>query len=102
MGTTNILELSRIHKLKVFIPSTIGVFGPDTPRERTPNITIQRPRTIYGVSKVFGELLGEYYVYKYGVDFRSLRFPGIVSANAYEGAGTTDYAAKSFHKCEIN
>ena len=95
------MEVARQHKLQVFVPSTIGAFGPDSPKQMTPDVTIQRPTTIYGVTKVYAELLGEYYHCRYGTDFRSLRFPGIVSANAYAGAGTTDYAAQSFHKCEL-
>uniref|UniRef100_A0A914DZN2 L-threonine 3-dehydrogenase, mitochondrial n=1 Tax=Acrobeloides nanus TaxID=290746 RepID=A0A914DZN2_9BILA len=107
-GVQNVLEVSRIHRLKVFIPSTIGAFGPTTPRVSTPDLTIQRPRTIYGVTKVFAELLGEYYFEKYGVDFRSLRFPGIIS-DVQPGGGTTDYAIQIFydalkygkHKCYL-
>eukprot|EP00106_Octopus_bimaculoides_P016592 XP_014784034.1 PREDICTED: L-threonine 3-dehydrogenase, mitochondrial-like isoform X2 [Octopus bimaculoides] len=88
-GVHNILELCRQYGLKLFLPSTIGAFGPDSPRNPTPDLTIQRPRTIYGVSKVHSELLGEYYYYKFGVDFRSLRFPGIISADSNPGGGTT-------------
>ncbi|XP_029648125.1 L-threonine 3-dehydrogenase, mitochondrial [Octopus sinensis] len=96
-GVHNILELCRQYSLKLFLPSTIGAFGPDSPRNPTPDLTIQRPRTIYGVSKVHSELLGEYYYYKFGVDFRSLRFPGIISADSHPGGGTTDYAVHIFH-----
>lgn len=96
-GMQNILELSKQYKLKVFIPSTIGAFGPESPRNPTPDFTIQRPKTIYGVSKVYAELLGEYYAHKYGIDFRCLRFPGIISADTQPGGGTTDYAVKVFH-----
>ena len=66
-----------------------GAFGPDSPRNPTPDFCIQRPRTIYGVSKVHAELLGEYFFYRYGVDFRCLRFPGIISADTKPGGGTT-------------
>lgn len=88
-GMQNILEVSRRHSLKVFIPSTIGAFGPESPRNPTPDMCIQRPKTIYGVSKVYAELLGEYYAHKYGLDFRCLRFPGIISADTQPGGGTT-------------
>ncbi|KAL5021469.1 hypothetical protein ScPMuIL_000624 [Solemya velum] len=96
-GLHNILELCKQYHLKLFVPSTIGAFGPDTPRNPTPDLTIQRPRTIYGVSKVHAELMGEYYHAASGLDFRSLRFPGIISADTQPGGGTTDYAVKIFH-----
>ncbi|XP_074640727.1 L-threonine 3-dehydrogenase, mitochondrial-like [Tubulanus polymorphus] len=96
-GVHNILELAKQYKLKVFVPSTIGAFGPTSPRNPTPDITIQRPRTIYGVSKVHAELMGEYYHYKFGLDFRCLRFPGVISADTQPGGGTTDYAVQIFH-----
>ena len=96
-GMQNILEIAKQYRLKVFIPSTIGAFGPESPRNPTPDLCIQRPKTIYGVSKVYAELLGEYYAHKFGVDFRCLRFPGIISADTEPGGGTTDYAVKVFH-----
>lgn len=96
-GFHNVLELSKQYKLKLFVPSTIGAFGPTSPRNPTPDLTIQRPRTIYGVSKVHGELMGEYYQHKFGLDFRSLRFPGVISADTSPGGGTTDYACQIFH-----
>ncbi|KAF2361247.1 NAD-dependent epimerase/dehydratase [Trinorchestia longiramus] len=96
-GMHNIMELSKQYDLRVFVPSTIGAFGPDSPRDFTPNIAIQRPRTIYGVSKVHAELLGEYYHHKFGLDFRCLRFPGVISADTQPGGGTTDYAVQIFH-----
>ncbi|BFY99864.1 hypothetical protein BsWGS_02904 [Bradybaena similaris] len=95
-GLHNILEVSRMYKMKLFVPSTIGAFGPDSPRNSTPDLTIQRPRTIYGVSKVHAELMGEYYHHKFGLDFRCLRYPGVISTDQ-PGGGTTDYALKMFH-----
>lgn len=96
-GFHNVLELAKQYRLKLFVPSTIGAFGPTSPRNPTPDLTIQRPRTIYGVSKVHSELMGEYYQHKFGLDFRSLRFPGVISADTNPGGGTTDYACQIFH-----
>ncbi|EFP11219.1 hypothetical protein CRE_30778 [Caenorhabditis remanei] len=95
-GVENILQVAAKHKLRVFIPSTIGAFGPTTPRENTPDLTVQCPTTIYGVSKVYAERLGEYFNHRFGVDFRSMRFPGIISATK-PGGGTTDYAIQIFY-----
>ncbi|XP_055693560.1 L-threonine 3-dehydrogenase, mitochondrial [Lutzomyia longipalpis] len=95
-GVHNVIELAKQYKLRIFVPSTIGAFGPDSPRNPTPNVTIQRPRTIYGVSKVHAELIGEYYHHKFGLDFRCLRFPGVISSDA-PGGGTTDYAVSIFY-----
>jgi threonine 3-dehydrogenase len=83
------MELAKQYRLKIFVPSTIGAFGPDSPRNPTPNMTVQRPRTIYGVSKVHAELLGEYYHKRFGLDFRCLRFPGVISSDSNPGGGTT-------------
>lgn len=97
-GLYNVLELSREFELtRVFHPSSIAAFGPETPRDMTPQMTILRPKTIYGVTKVTGELLGEYYFYKYGVDIRGIRFPGVISNVALPGGGTTDYAVEIFY-----
>ncbi|XP_053205957.1 L-threonine 3-dehydrogenase, mitochondrial-like [Panonychus citri] len=97
-GLHNIMELAKQYKLRLFVPSTIGAFGPDSPRNPTPDVCVQRPKTIYGVSKVHAELLGEYYNHKFGLDFRCLRFPGVISADTAPGGGTTDYAVDIFHK----
>lgn len=96
-GLHNVIELSKQYKLKLFVPSTIGAFGPESPRNPTPNLCIQRPKTIYGVSKVHAELLGEYYNKRFNLDFRCLRFPGIISYDSHPGGGTTDYAVQIFH-----
>lgn len=96
-GVHNVIELAKQYNLRIFVPSTIGAFGPESPRNPTPNVTIQRPRTIYGVSKVHAELLGEYYHHKFGLDFRCLRFPGVISSDP-PGGGTTDYAVAIFHE----
>ncbi|XP_065332194.1 L-threonine 3-dehydrogenase, mitochondrial [Cloeon dipterum] len=96
-GMHNVMELAKQYSLKIFVPSTIGAFGPDSPRDPTPNVCIQRPKTIYGVSKVHAELMGEYYHERFGLDFRCLRFPGIISSDSNPGGGTTDYAVQIFH-----
>ncbi|MBQ5881072.1 MAG: NAD-dependent epimerase/dehydratase family protein [Bacteroidaceae bacterium] len=96
-GLWNILEIARENGCAVFTPSSIGSFGPETPRNHTPQDTIQRPITIYGVSKVTTELLSDYYFKKYGVDTRSVRFPGLISYVTPPGGGTTDYAVDIFY-----
>ena len=96
-GLWNTLEVARQEHCAVFTPSSIGSFGLETPHEMTPQDTIQRPRTIYGVSKVTTELLSDYYHHKYGVDTRSVRFPGIISYVTPPGGGTTDYAVDIFY-----
>jgi nucleoside-diphosphate-sugar epimerase len=98
MGTLfNVLEVARERGCAVFTPSSIGAFGPGTPREPAPQDTIQRPNTMYGVTKVAGELLCDYYHTRFGVDTRGLRFPGLISYVAPPGGGTTDYAVQIFH-----
>jgi nucleoside-diphosphate-sugar epimerase len=92
-GTLVVLECAREHEMaRVIIPSSIAAFGPETPRDRTPNDTILKPRTMYGVTKVAGELLCDYYFRKYGLDVRGLRYPGIISHETLPGGGTTDFA----------
>lgn len=96
-GLWNVLEVARDHDCAVFTPSSIGSFGPETPAKHTPQDTIQRPRTIYGVSKVTTELLSDYYFHKYSVDTRSVRFPGLISYVTPPGGGTTDYACDIYY-----
>ena len=93
----NCLEVARIFNCAVFTPSSIGAFGPSTPRDNTPQDTIQRPATIYGVTKVTGELLSDYYFTRFGVDTRSVRFPGLISNLTLPGGGTTDYAVEIYY-----
>ncbi len=98
-GLINILETSRSYKIKnVIWPSSIAAFGPTTPRDNTPNTTILEPTTMYGITKVAGELLAEYYYKKYGLDTRSMRLPGIISSETLPGGGTTDYAVEIFYE----
>jgi nucleoside-diphosphate-sugar epimerase len=97
-GLRNILDLAREFKLKVFWPSSIAAFGPTTPRDKTPQQTVLEPTTMYGVTKVAGELLCQYYFTKFGVDVRSLRYPGVISWKTLPGGGTTDYAVDIFWK----
>lgn len=96
-GLWNILEVAREHHCSVFTPSSIGSFGPTTPHDHTPQDTIQRPTTMYGITKVTTELLSDYYFHKYGVDTRSVRFPGVISYVTPPGGGTTDYAVDIYY-----
>jgi len=97
-GLRNILEAARrVRDCRIFWPSSIAAFGPDTPRENTPQDTLMRPTTIYGVSKVAGELLCDYYFRKYGLDVRGVRYPGVISSDSLPGGGTTDYAVEIFY-----
>jgi nucleoside-diphosphate-sugar epimerase len=102
-GLYNILEIGRARRLfRIFSPSSIAVFGPTTPREMTPQDTVLGPTTIYGVTKVAGELLCDYYVLKYGLDVRGCRYPGIISHLTLPGGGTTDYAVAIFYEAVKN
>jgi nucleoside-diphosphate-sugar epimerase len=93
----NVLEVAREHPCAVFAPSSIAAFGPSTPRDPTPQDTLQRPTTMYGVTKVAGELLCDYYHIRYDVDTRGLRFPGLISYTSQPVGGTTDYAVHIFY-----
>jgi nucleoside-diphosphate-sugar epimerase len=96
-GLYIMLEAAREHGCALFVPSSIAAFGPETPRDPTPQVTVQRPNTMYGVTKVAGELLADYYHTRFGVDARGLRYPGLISYAAPPGGGTTDYAVEIFH-----
>lgn len=97
-GLMNALEVSRDLNMQFFTPSSIGAFGPSTPKEDTPQDTLQRPTTMYGVNKVAGELLCDYYFSRFGVDTRGVRFPGLISYVTPPGGGTTDYAVEIFYE----
>ncbi|KUP05002.1 UDP-glucose 4-epimerase [Bacillus coahuilensis m2-6] len=101
-GLVNALEVARECNLQFFTPSSIGAFGPSTPKDQTPQDTIQRPTTMYGVNKVAGELLCDYYYEKFGVDTRGVRFPGLISYVAPPGGGTTDYAVEIYYEAWKN
>ena len=98
-GLMNILETARIvdEVKKIFWPSSIAVFGNTTPKENTPQLTVMEPNTVYGISKLTGERWCEYYYYKYKLDIRSIRYPGLISYKTEPGGGTTDYAIEMFH-----
>lgn len=97
-GLMNALETARELNCQFFTPSSIGAFGPSTPKDNTPQDTIQRPTTMYGVNKVAGELLADYYFHRFGVDTRGVRFPGLISYVAPPGGGTTDYAVEIYYE----
>ena len=97
-GLYNVLEVARENNCAIFFPSSIGAFGPGTPLDNTPQDTIQRPTTMYGVTKVTGELLCDYYYQRFGVDTRGIRYPGLISNVTLPGGGTTDYAVEIFYE----
>lgn len=101
-GLMNALEVARELNCQFFTPSSIGAFGPDTPKDNTPQDTIQRPTTMYGVNKVAGELLADYYFHRFGLDTRGVRFPGLISYVTPPGGGTTDYAVEIFYEAIKN
>lgn len=102
-GAYNILEITRELELnRVFIPSSIAVFGPETPRENTPQETVLLPKTIYGVTKVASEILADYYVHRFNIDVRGCRYPGIISHKTLPGGGTTDYAVAIFYEAVLH
>ena len=103
IGLYNVLEVARELKIKQIIcPSSIAVFGPETPRDNTPQQTVILPKTMYGLSKASGELLCDYYVQKYNIDIRGLRYPGLISYKTLPGGGTTDYAVEIFYEALKN
>lgn len=101
-GLFNVLEVAREKDIAVFTPSSIAAFGPSTPKDLVPQVTIQRPSTMYGVTKVAGELLCDYYNQRYNLDTRGVRFPGLISYKALPGGGTTDYAVHIFYEAIKN
>jgi len=101
-GLYNVLEVAQENKCAVFTPSSIGAFGPSTPLDDTPQDTIQRPNTMYGVTKVAGELLCDYYHKRFGIDTRGVRYPGIISNETLPGGGTTDYAVEIYYEAIKN
>jgi nucleoside-diphosphate-sugar epimerase len=96
-GLMNVLDAAAACRCAVFFPSSIGAFGPTTPRDNTPQDTIQRPATMYGITKLAGELICDYYFHRFGVDTRGLRYPGLISYETLPGGGTTDYAVEIFY-----
>ncbi|MBN1547872.1 MAG: NAD-dependent epimerase/dehydratase family protein [Syntrophaceae bacterium] len=96
-GLHKVLEVARQCHCAVFFPSSIGAFGPGTPLENTPQVTVQRPNTIYGITKIAGELMCDYYHHRFGMDIRGLRLPGLISYKTPPGGGTTDYAVEIFY-----
>jgi len=102
-GLIHILDVALEYEMaRIFVPSSIAAFGPQTPKENTPQETILKPTTMYGVSKVAGELLGDYYFQKFGLDVRGMRYPGIISSETLPGGGTTDYAVEIFYEAIKN
>ena len=101
-GLVNALEVAKDTNSKLFAPSSIAAFGPNSPKDLTPQDTIQRPNTMYGITKVSGELLSDYYFHKFGVDTRSVRFPGLISYVTPPGGGTTDYAVDIYYEALKN
>ncbi len=101
-GVYHTLEVARAYRCALFVPSSIGAFGPSTPKEYTPQDTVQRPNTMYGITKTAGELLCDYYHERFGLDTRGVRFPGIISHVAPPGGGTTDYAVEIYYEAIRN
>jgi nucleoside-diphosphate-sugar epimerase len=102
-GLMNVLELAREESIRrIYWPSSIAVFGPDSPKDNTPQETVMNPNTIYGVTKVAGEKLCAYYNQKHGLDIRSLRYPGLIGHKSLPGGGTTDYAVEIYHEAIKN